>query len=180
MNSLLETPWPTILLGIMAEIVLAIVLFTIPRRWVAIAMGVVAALVLAMILLERYVTTETEEVEIALQQLAAALAADDVPAVLSLVAPDAKGVRSAAEQHMPRYVINSVNIARDLTVTVNHETNPPTAVAQFTCRVNANDKRGQIPYQNAILQFTMRYRKAGDRWLVYEYDVDRPEIRMGK
>lgn len=180
MTWLLETPWPAILFGIMAEILLAIALFTISKRWVAIAMGVVAALVVAMVLLERFITTETEEVEIALQQLAAALAADDVPAVLSLVAPDARGVRKAAEQHMPRYVINSVNIARDLTITVDHEAVPPKAVAKFTCRVNANDKRGQIPYQNAILQFTMRYRQDGDRWLVYEYDVDRPEIRMGK
>jgi len=100
--------------------------------------------------------------------------------VLNLVADDATGVRSAAEKHMPRYQINSVHIARDLTITVDDKTAPPTAVAKFTCRVNANDKRGQIPYQNAILQFTMRYRQEGDRWLLYEYDVDRPEIKMGR
>lgn len=180
MNWLLETPWPAILLGVMAEIILAIVFFTIPRRWVMIAMGVVAALMVGAIVLERFVVTPTEEVESALQQLAASLEANDIPAILSLVAPDATGVRGAAEKHMPRYQINAVHIARDLTITVDEKTDPPTAVAKFTCRVNANDKRGQIPYQNAILQFTMRYRKEGDRWLLYEYDVDRPEIRMGR
>lgn len=180
MNWLLETPWPAILLGVTAEIVLAIVFFSIQRRWVMIAMGVVAALLAGTILLERFVVTPTEEVETALQQLAASLEANDIPAVLSLVAPEAAGVRGAAEKHMPRYLINSVHIARDLTITVDDKANPATAVAKFTCRVNANDKRGQIPYQNAILQFTMRYRKEGDRWLVYEYDVDRPEIKMGR
>jgi hypothetical protein len=180
MNWLLETPWPAILLGATAEIILAIVFFTIQRRWVMIAMGVVAALMVGAFLLERVVVTPTEEVDTALQQLAASLEANDVPAILSLVAPDAAGVRGAAERHMPRYQINAVHIARDLTITVDDKSDPPTAVATFTCRVNANDKRGQLPYQNAILQFSIKYRKYGESWLVYEYDVDRPEIRMGR
>ncbi len=180
MTWLLETPWPAILIGVMAELVLASVLFAVQRRWVAIAMGVVAALVVAAVLIERVVTTATEEVEEALQGLAAALESDDVPTVLTFVAPDATGVRGAAERHMPRYQINTVNIARDLEVTIDDTADPPTAVARFTCRVNANDRRGQVPYQNAILEFTMKYRKDGDRWLLYEYEVDRPEIRMGR
>jgi len=180
MTWLFETPWPAILFGVMAEIVLAIALFALQRRGVAIAMGVVAALIVAAVLIERFTVTATEEVENELRGLAAALESNDVPTVLTFVAPDATAVRGAAERHMPCYQINSVNIARDLEITIDDSKNPPTAAARFTCRVNANDRRGQIPYQNAMLEFTMKYRKEGDRWLLYEYDVDRPEIRMGR
>lgn len=180
MTWLFESPWPALLIGAMAEVVLAIVLFSVQRRGVAIAIGVVAALIVGAVLLERLVVTPAEEVETALQQLAAALESNDVPTTLTFVAPDAPGVRGAAERHMPRYQINSVHIARDLEIAVDDATDPPTAIARFTCRVNANDRRGQLPYQNAILEFTMKYRKVGERWLLYEYDVNRPEIRMGK
>lgn len=180
MTWLLESPWPSIMGGIVAELLLAIAFFQFGKRSILISMGAVAALVIALVLLERTVTTQSEEVEQALATLAATLATNDVPAVLDLVGPEAKLVRSAAERHMPRYKINSVNISRDLKITVDPKADPPTAVAKFTCRVNANDRKGQLPYENAYLQFAINFRKDGDRWLVAGYDVDQPEIKMGK
>lgn len=180
MTWLLENPWPAIVGGILVEILLAIAYFALPKRGILIAMGAVAAGIVALVLVERFVTTESEEVENALLQLAATLETNNVAAVQELVAPDATRVRSAAERHMPRYQINDVHITRDLEVKVDSAANPPKAVATFTCRVNANDRKGELPYTNAMLKFTINYRKVGDQWLVDEYDVDRPEIRMGK
>lgn len=179
MTAFLESPWPAFMTGIMLELILAIALFALQRRGIAIAMGVVAALVVGLIVLERVVVTPAEEVENALFALADRLEANDVKGAVALVAPDATKVISAAERHMPRYYILGVHIKRDLTVTIN-DTNPPTAVAKFTCYANAKDKKGQLPYENAMLQFAILYRKDGDRWLIYEYDVNQPEIRMGK
>lgn len=180
MTALLANPWPVIVGGIIVEILLAIAYFALPKRGILIAMGVVAAAMVGLVVLERVVTTESEEVENALLQLAATLETNDVAAVQELVAPDATLVRNAAQRHMPRYQINEVHIARDLEVKVDSAANPPKAVAKFTCRVNANDRKGELPYNNAILEFSINFRKVGDKWLVDEYDVDQPEIKMGK
>ena len=180
MTWLLENPWPVIVSGILLQILLAIAYFSLPKRAILIAMGVCAAATIGLVVLERFVTTPAEEVEQALLTLAATLETNDVAAVQEFIAPDAAGVRNAAQRHMPRYQINEVHIARDLEVKVDSTANPPKAVAKFTCRVNANDRKGELPYNNAILEFSITFRKVGDKWLVDEYDVDQPEIKMGK
>ena len=180
MTMLLESAWPAIFGGIIVELLLAIAYFSLPKRGLVIAMGVVAAAIVALVVLERLVVTEQEEVENALLTLAATLETNDVSAVQDLIAPEATRVRSAAERHMPRYQINEVHVNRDLEVTLDRAANPSKAIAKFTCRVNANDRKGELPYTNALLEFSIHFRQVGDEWLVDEYDVDRPEIKMGK
>jgi ketosteroid isomerase-like protein len=179
MTTLLENPWPGLLAGIIVSMLLAIAYFAVPKRGILIAMGVAVAATLGMFLLERFVVTPAEEVEQTLYDLAATLQTNDVPAVLEFVSPDAAMVRGAAQRHMPRYQINEVHIASNLEVKVN-EADPTKAVAKFNCRVNANDRRGELPYNNALLQFSINFEKVGDKWLIAEYDVNQPEIRMGK
>lgn len=180
MTALLESPLPAILGGIVLLLLLAIAYFAVPKRGIVIAMGVAAAGIVGLVLLERTITTEREEVEIALLHLAKTLETNDVAAVQELIAPDATLVRNAAQRHMPRYQINEVHVARDLEVTVDSNASPPKAIAKFTCRVNANDRKGELPYNSALLEFSIHFRKDGDRWLVESYDVDQPEIKMGK
>ncbi len=180
MTAVLESPLPAILGGIVLLLLLAIAYFAVPKRGIVIAMGVVVAGVIGLVLLERAVITQREEVENALFHLAKTLETDDVAAVQELIAPDATLVQSAAQRHMPRYQINEVRITRDLEVTVDSAADPPQAIAKFTCRVNANDRKGELPYNTAILEFSIHFRKDGDRWLVESYDVDQQEIKMGK
>lgn len=180
MTALLESPLPAVLVGIILVLLLAIAYFAVPKRGILIAMCVVAAGVVGLVALERAITTEREEVEIALLLLAKTLETNDVAAVQELVAPDASLVHNAAQRHMPRYQINEVHVARDVRVTVDSAADPPQAIAKFTCRVNANDRKGELPYNTAILEFSIHFRKDGDRWLVESYDVDQPEIKMGK
>lgn len=169
MSWLVESPWPALMLGLIVEIVLALVLVRTARRGVLVAMIGVLVLTAGLLLVERIVVTDREAVENALADISASLESNDVPAVMAAIAVDCPR-RGEVQSTLPRFVIREAHIGGDLEVRFNALLSPPTAVAYFTGRVAARDKRGEVPYEQMIRKFKVTLRKQGDRWLVIDYD----------
>lgn len=172
MTWFVESPWPSVALGIVLEIMFAILLFRTGRAALFAPMAVVLALTLAMLAIERAVVTEIEEVEDALDAVAGALEANDVEAVLAAFSPRCPRlgeVRSA----LARFTVSDARVGGDLEVRLNRLTSPPSATTYFTGRVAGKDKRGAVPYENMIRKFKVTFHRDGGRWLIADYsDAD--------
>lgn len=168
MTVLLEDPLPYVFFGIIAEAVLAVVLLRTGRGVALLGMVAVALVVLLGIGVEWAVVTEREEVEAAIDGVAAALEANDLQGVLGFVDPKAIGTRQRAEWALGRVEVLEAN-ARNLQVTINRFTSPPTATAEFNGIIRVRDRKGQFPYENYTAKFTVELRRHADRWLITEH-----------
>ena len=93
----LESPWPWIVLGIVAEALLAAVLATTREGKLLWAMAGALVFMVAGVVVKRLVVTERERVEAAMEGIVAALNANDVnPLLIRHVAPDAATPRARA------------------------------------------------------------------------------------
>ncbi len=176
MTWLLESPWPALTLGVVCELILAIVLVRSGRAVVLVAMAVVLAVTLGMLALERMVVTQTEEIENALHAAEAALETNDPTAVLALFT-ETSPRRSQVESALKRFHVRDAHIGRDLEIAPNALTNPPSARAFFTGRVEGADARGEVPYEQMLQKFTVTLHHEGDRWLIYDFTMEEPFSR---
>ncbi|MBX9788934.1 MAG: hypothetical protein K2Y37_08450 [Pirellulales bacterium] len=168
MSALVENPLFWIAVTVLFEALLAIALVRTGRGVLLAAMVGVLLVGAAGLLLERFVVTEREEIEAAFDDIADALARDDLNGVLARLAPEAAILRTEASSRMPRVVINSAKV-RDLRVSINARANPLTARADFKAIIDARDKQGEVPYEHFIRQFSVGLRRDGDRWLLTDY-----------
>ncbi len=173
MITLVEDPMPIIFFGIVAEAILAAVLLRTGRGIALVAMIGVALLVLLGLGVERLVVTEREEVEAAIDGIAAALEANDLDRVLSFVDPAAGHTRGRAAWAMERAEVLDTKV-RNLSINVNHFTSPPTARAEFNGVIRLRDRRGQFPYDNYAAKFTVEFRREGERWLITDHVEGKP------
>jgi hypothetical protein len=88
MTWFIESPWPALALGISLEIILAIALVRTGRAWIVAAMVAALAATVGLLAVERFVVTEREEVEDALDAVAHALESNDMPTVLAAFSPN--------------------------------------------------------------------------------------------
>ena len=171
---LLESPWPWICLGIVAEAALAAMLVTLRRRALIWAMLGVLALTIAGVVVERMVVTERERVEAAMEGLVASLNANDLNKLLSdYIAPDAMRTRGRASWALGRIQIQRANY-HNLRVTINRLTSPITADVQFDGVVDYRDRMGEFPYSHYAAHFSVELELRDGRWLVtdhVEYDL---------
>jgi ketosteroid isomerase-like protein len=156
------------MLGISLEVILAIALVRTGRGVIIGAMVVVLALTGGMLILERLVVTENEAVEDALDQVAAALAANDRDAVLASFSPQSPR-RAEVQSLLSRVTVSSARIGGDLEVRFNELASPPSATTYFTGIVNAKDTGGAIPYEHMMRKFKVTMRKEDGRWLIFDY-----------
>ena len=169
MTWLVESPWPVLVTGILIEAVLAIALLRTGLAKVIAAMVGVLIVTVLLLLLERVVVTEFEEVEMALDSAATALAQNDVEKVVSFISPEQQSLKSYAERSMRQFKFTDAVVGGDLKVQVNRLTSPPSATAKFTVRLAGKDTRGTIPYGNLVERVELTLHKIGDRWYVVDY-----------
>ena len=173
MQLLFESPWPAIWLGVLAEALLGVAFFNTRRAALLWAMGGALVVTGLLLLTEWAVVTDVESVEYTLEAVAAALEINDVEQVLAHVAPDAGRLRAAIGTYVPRIKISDAKVGRDLKVTVNHLTQPPTARAVFTGRITGESRNPSsgYPYDNFLQRFAIKLRQEGDRWLLADYEL---------
>jgi hypothetical protein len=170
MNWLAESPWPAITVGVVLELGLAIALVRTGRGVLLAAIGLVLLATIGMVALERVMVTETEEVEDALADVEAALEANDAERVLALFSASSRR-RAEVESALARFRVRDARIGRDLELVINQLTNPPSARAYFTGRLDAEDTRREVPYETLILKFRVTLSREGERWLIDDYAV---------
>jgi hypothetical protein len=166
MTWILETPWPSLTLGIGLEVILAIALVRTGRGVIIGAMVLVLALTVGLVVLERVVVTQTEEVENALDGVAQALEANDAPAVLASIAPSCPR-RGEVQSVLNHVTIRSARV-RDVEVRFDG-TDPPSATVNLLGIVEAHDTHGTVPYEHFLRRFKVLLRKDGDRWLITDF-----------
>jgi hypothetical protein len=169
----IESPWPSVVLGIGLEAILAIYLVRSGRAVVIAAMVGVLALVAGLVVLERIIVTETEQVEDTLDEVAQALVANDSSAVLALFSgrsPRRAEVRSA----MSRVTISEARIGNDLEIRLNQLTSPPSAAAYFTGHVQLKGARETIPYEHVLRKFKVTLHKEADRYRIFDFEDTDP------
>ncbi len=172
MSALLESPWPSLMLGLALEAILIIALVRTGRGKILAAMAVVATATIVLLLVERLVVTEREEVEDALASAAQALVSNDLEALLAIFSPDSPR-RGEVQSVLKRFAIREAHIGGDLEIHFNRQAVPPSVTTQFTGRAEIRDSRGQIPYEHVIRKFKVTLHRQGDRWLIYNFtDAD--------
>jgi hypothetical protein len=100
-----------------------------------------------------------------LRAAAAAVERNDLAATLEFISPSAEDVRAYARRGLSRLKVTEAWVGRDLEVTVNKLTSPPSARAKFTGVVHA--KEFQVPPMH--IETTLQ--KENGRWLVREFEV---------
>jgi hypothetical protein len=167
MTWLIESPWPALMMGVSLELCLAIYLVRSGRAVVIAAMVLVAALTGALLLAERWIVTDAEAVEDTLDAAATALEANNPPQVLALFASDSPR-RREVESILSRVTVREARVG-ELTIQFDDSGGQRRATARFMGRVQAHDKRGQLPYEQMVGKFVVYLHREGDRWLIDNY-----------
>jgi hypothetical protein len=173
MSWLTEDPTALVAAGVLIEALLVVALVKSGRGVLFAVMAAVLVVVLAGVLFERSVVTPREEVEATLEDARRAVERNDVESVLSHVDPAASALRGAVRQWLPRIQVQEAAI-RDLRITVNEHTNPPTATAEFIGRVNGNFHETGYDHTTVLRHFTVDFHKQGDHWLMTQYQDREP------
>jgi ketosteroid isomerase-like protein len=174
---LVESPWPTLMLGLAVEVGLAIWLIRSGRVAAIAAMGIVLAATVGLLVVERLVVTDAEAVEDALADAAAALEANDPPRVLALFAPDSPRL-AEVRSILSRMTVRDARVGGDLEIRFDDKAQ--TANTTFTARVEARDNQGQLPHEHFIRRLSVTLHRQGDRWLIYDYADSDPRGPGGK
>ncbi len=170
MTALVESPWPWIAFGIFAEVALGLLLLHTQRGALLLPMGGVLLVVLGGLVLERHVVTDRERVEQCLEGVAAALEANDVQRVLEFISPSAVETRRQARRALDYAEFQQIKI-KDLQITVNYLTSPPSARAMFTAWVTASDRANLFGVRTVPLEFRIDFRQEGQAWLITGHEA---------
>ena len=126
----------------------------------------VVALTLLLVLVERLVVTDREQIEASVVELLLAIEENDLPAVLTWIAPSATEVRGDAETLMPLVKVGDT-AAASLRVEVDGDS---TAVAKFRGKIDGihrNSGQRVFYFEEVHLDWVKR----NERWLVRDYQV---------
>jgi hypothetical protein len=170
MTTLLESPWPVILFGIAAEVVLGVILLRSGRGVLIWAMAGVLVLMLAGVGLEWLVVTDREQVEATLEGAAAAVAANDRDALLANIHSSATELRRLIHTRFHQLNFTGARIATLEVQNINHLVSPPTARVHIMGIISFEDRRGEIPYKNYRREMTLELRRESDRWLITGFE----------
>jgi hypothetical protein len=168
MTWLLENPVPIWIAGIVLGTLAG--LFFLTRRTLA-SLGVLAGIVglsLLLVLLEWMVVTASEEVELATHQLAAAVEANDLAAVLALLDPTASQVRGDAQKFLARLQVAKAHVGGTLRVEIDPNAALEEATSRFRALIDAVDRRGgmNVVYYNEV---QLNWVRQNEHWLVTAY-----------
>ena len=166
MTLLLESPWPAIVFGVLAEAGLAIALLKTGQIRVVWMMLATALLCAGLVLLEFLVVTDREQIETTLDTIAERLVSDNPLSVVEFVSPSAAQLRSSARQALSEVAIEEARVLSDLEITVNRLKSPPTATARFSGRFRGRAKHAAFGHEFALLRFVVQFEYDQERWLV--------------
>ncbi len=176
MTTFLENPYPLLVVGVLVEAFLIALIYALQKKVLIVPIVVVLVLVLGGVLLERFVVTPREEVESTIDQIAAALRANDTPAVLRHLSSTARESRRRAEWALDRVQINGVKVS-GLEITINSLRSPPSAKAAFFGVIKIDDRKKEFPYPTYASKFEIDLRKEGARWMVTGHSESNPAGR---
>ena len=133
----------------------------------------VAVLTVLLLVVERLVQTENEEIEAALEQMAADVQRNDLPDVLRHISAMAPATRAQARAEFPRYNFSRVKVKRNLTVTIDEQQEPRTAVVSFNVVVTGYDRSFRSSFHVPRFVTVTLVREDGE-WRFLDTPTSRP------
>ena len=132
------------------------------------ALLAVIALTGTLLVAEHVIETPREAVERTLNELAAAIEANDLPGVLAYIAPTAGEVRKDAETLMPLVIVNKARVLGTPEITVDESAEPFSATAKCQGFVDVTVRQNGVkgPYMDRV---EIHFVADGDRWLIESY-----------
>ena len=141
MNSwFVEDSTPVLVWGAIFEALLIFALVKTGRLWLLYAMAGLALVVGGIVWHEKHTITDAKQIRATLNEAAAAMERNDLPAVLQYISPTAADVRQQATQIASTFKIDNIHLA-DLKIQVNRFNNPPSATVDFFVRVSGASRR---------------------------------------
>jgi hypothetical protein len=133
-----------------------------------VALLIIVALTGGLLAFEWAMETPRETVERTLNEIAAAIEANDLPVLLTYIAPTATQVRTDAETLMPLVKVEKARILGSPEVVVDLAVEPPTATAKCQGLVDVVVKQNGMkgPYMDRV---TIEFVRDGERWLIRDY-----------
>ena len=170
----LESPWPIIFLGMIAEAILAIMLMRSGRGMLLLAMAGVAVVVALGLLLERSVVTDSKRVHQTLEEVCAGLETNDFNRVSAQITSKADGNETRAQDQAVLSMADIKEMSlRGVETEFNYNTAPPTAKSTFFVMASGHMRQGDMAMADLTrpgkIQVTLR--KEGDNWLIVSHKI---------
>jgi len=170
-NWFVEDSTPVLVWGTIFEALLIFALVKTGRLWLLYAMAGLALVVGGIVWHEKHTITDAKQIRATLNEAAAAMERNDLPAVLQYISPTATDVRQQAAQIASSFKIDNIHLA-DLKIQVNRFNNPPSATVDFFVRVSGASRAGDFPFTVPLPRAQVMLRLENDRWLVWKYMQD--------
>jgi len=166
---LFENPMGLIFVGIAIEAILGVILYMTGRGIYLIAMIGVLLVVFVGVGLEWVIVTERERVEASIEEIRAAMEANDVERVIESISPSNRKTRSDARWAMGEVTFSRVKITDREIGKINELTSPPTATARLTILVSGKDRQGLLTHTTYAAKLDVTFQLENDRWVVIEH-----------
>ena len=175
MHWLFETPWPAIVIGVLATAIVASGWLRTGRQTLLHLMVAIILLTIGAVVLERWVVTDREQVDATLHEIARLVESNDVDAVLRYAYSGSPATRAQAAGELPRYRFQTVTIARNLQIQVFPKHVPPRATAEFNVIVQLGLADGSWSDQRVVRYVEVTfYQEADGQWRVAAYNHYEP------
>jgi hypothetical protein len=169
MSWLAEDPLPIWLVGALLLTAALVVYLQLRSIWSLWIIAGVVVLVVGLTLVEQFWITPREAVAQTLEEVLAAVEADDLPTTLSYLSQFAVDVRSDAETLMPRLVIERARAIDTPKITVNGED----ATVEFRALFKARDR--QSGHDGGYMDdVTVGFVHEDERWLIRDVRPAKP------
>lgn len=176
MSGIFENPFPLIVIGVITAIISGGMWLQTGRKSALYATLVLVVLMIGLVIVAQLVESERERVSRTLHQIAREVEQNDVEAVLSHVHPNAPQVRAQAAAELPTYTFQSVDIKRNLEITIFSERTPPQAVARFNAVAVLSDRSGLINNRHVPRFVVVTFEQDNDEWKVVDYEHLDPQV----
>jgi hypothetical protein len=168
MTLFLEHPWPAILIGGLAALMIGSGWLRTGQAWLLYLLLLILALTVGAIVLERLVVTDREQVDATLHVIARLVEKNDIEAALEYAHSPA--VRAQAAGELPQYHFQQITIARNLQIQVFPKHLPPKATAEFNVLVVFGTRDGSWSNQRLVRYVEVTLLKEEDgQWRVSAY-----------
>jgi hypothetical protein len=171
---LFEDPTLIISVGILGEVILAIILVKSGRAATLLPMAGLLIVTLLGVVIEQMVVTDAERVTDSIEEARQAVAANNVPELLKHIAPDALELRSQITQVLPKLKVEEVKV-KNINVTVNSKADPATARAEFIGNITVTGMN--MTHMKVVRLFIVKLRRDGEQWVMT--DAEHRDFRAG-
>ena len=170
-----ETPFHSIMIGLIATIALALAWLGSKRSLFALLAAAAFLLMVAAVVVERVLVTDREQISETLDQLADAVRNNSSAELLVRISDRAPEIEQAARSQLNRFQIDYCSITWKETPAIDDNANPPEANVRFSAFIRARERNEGGLEGGDVIGIKLRLQKEADgEWRVVDYSLYNP------